>query len=65
MESKLNRFIDAELPDSKLVILDRLKHSILIEAPERVAPHLRDQRHPSHPAPRPDRVIRFYLGSDE
>jgi 3-oxoadipate enol-lactonase len=39
---RLNRFIDAQLPDSKLVILDKLKHSILIEAPERVAPQLRN-----------------------
>jgi len=37
---RLNRFIDQTLPDSKLVILDRIKHSILIEAPERVLPHL-------------------------
>ncbi len=39
---RLNRFIDSELPNSELVILDNLKHSILIEAPERVAPHLCD-----------------------
>ncbi|MGB0385438.1 MAG: alpha/beta fold hydrolase [Ardenticatenaceae bacterium] len=38
---RLNRFIHSQLPDSELVILDGLKHSILIEAPERVAPHIR------------------------
>ena len=37
---RLNRFIDQELPDSELVILEALKHSILIEGPERVAPHV-------------------------
>ncbi len=37
---RLNRFIDDKLPDSKLVILDAIKHSILIEAPERVLPHI-------------------------
>ena len=36
-----NRFIADTLPDSELVILDGLKHSILIEAPERVAPPVR------------------------
>ena len=36
------RFIAGALPDSELVILDGLKHSILIEAPERVAPPVRD-----------------------
>ena len=39
---RLNRFIADTLPDSELVILDGLKHSILIEAPERVAPPVRD-----------------------
>ena len=39
---RLNRFIAGALPDSELVILDGLKHSILIEAPERVAPPVRD-----------------------
>ena len=34
---RLNRFIAEELPDSELVILPGLKHSILIEAPELVA----------------------------
>jgi len=38
---RLNRFIDQQLPDSRLVILDGLKHSILVEAPERVAPHVK------------------------
>ncbi|MDP6868169.1 MAG: alpha/beta fold hydrolase [Acidimicrobiales bacterium] len=33
---RLNRFIADELSDAELVILDDLKHSILIEAPERV-----------------------------
>ena len=39
---RLNRFIADTLPDSELVILDGLKHSILVEAPERVAPPVRD-----------------------
>ena len=39
---RLNRFIVQTLPDAELVILDGLKHSILIEAPERVAPPVRD-----------------------
>jgi len=39
---RLNRFIAETLPDSEIVILDGLKHSILIEAPERVAPPVRD-----------------------
>ena len=38
---RLNRFMHAELPDSELVILEGLKHSILIEAPERVLPPLK------------------------
>ncbi len=33
---RLNHFMHGELPDSELVILEGLKHSILIEAPERV-----------------------------
>ena len=37
-----NRFMADALPDAELVILDGLKHAILIEAPERVAPHVRD-----------------------
>ena len=39
---RLNRFIAATIPGAELVILDGLKHSILIEAPERVVPPLRD-----------------------
>lgn len=39
---RLNKFINSELPDSELVILENLKHSILIEAPERVAHHVHD-----------------------
>ena len=38
---RLNRFIADQLPDSELVILDGLKHSILIEAPDKVLPPLR------------------------
>lgn len=37
-----NTFMAAELANSELVILDDLKHSIMIEGPERVVPHLRD-----------------------
>jgi pimeloyl-ACP methyl ester carboxylesterase len=33
-----NRFIAARLPKAQLVILDGLRHGILLEAPERVAP---------------------------
>lgn len=36
---RLNKLIDAALPDSELVILDGLKHSILVEAGETVAGH--------------------------
>ena len=39
---RLNQFIHSELQNSELIILDKLKHSILIEAPERVVPHVRD-----------------------
>jgi len=39
---RLNRFIADELPDSELVILDGIKHAILLEAPERVIPPVRD-----------------------
>lgn len=35
---RLNRIIDAELPNSKLVILPGLRHSIVVEAPDQVAP---------------------------
>ncbi len=37
---RLNRLIDAALPDSELVILPDLKHSILLEAGDLVARHL-------------------------
>jgi len=39
---RLNRFIAETLPDAELVILDGLKHSILVEGPDWVAPHVRD-----------------------
>ena len=39
---RLNRFMADTLPDAELVILEGLKHSILIEAPERVVPPVRD-----------------------
>ena len=35
---RLNRIIDGELPDSRLVILPELRHSIIVEAPDQVAP---------------------------
>jgi pimeloyl-ACP methyl ester carboxylesterase len=38
---RLNRLIDAAMPDSELVILDQLKHAIFIEATDRVLPHVR------------------------
>jgi len=38
---RLNRFMHDRLPHSTLVILDGLKHSILVEAPERVLPEVR------------------------
>ncbi len=38
---RLNRFIHEQLPDSQLVILPGLKHSLMIEASDRVLPHLR------------------------
>lgn len=38
---RLNRFIADELPNAELEILSGLKHSILIEAPERVLPPVR------------------------
>ena len=34
---RLNRFIDSQLNNSQLVILENLKHAILLEAPARVA----------------------------
>ena len=39
---RLNRFIADELPNSELVILEGLKHSVLIEAPELVATAVQD-----------------------
>ena len=39
---RLNEFMHAQLPDSRLVILDGIKHSILVEGPERVIPHVRE-----------------------
>ncbi len=37
-----NRFMADALPNSELVILDNIKHSILIEGPDRVAPYVRE-----------------------
>ncbi|WP_170335954.1 alpha/beta fold hydrolase [Ruegeria arenilitoris] len=37
---RLNRLIDQALPNSELLILPKLKHSILLEAGDRVAEHL-------------------------
>jgi pimeloyl-ACP methyl ester carboxylesterase len=37
---RLNRRIADALPHSELIILDGLKHAILIEAPDRVASHV-------------------------
>ena len=39
---RLNQFIDSELPNSRLVILEGLKHALMIEASEQVLPHLRE-----------------------
>lgn len=39
---RLNRQIADALPNAELVILDRLKHAIFIEATDRVLPHVRD-----------------------
>ncbi len=39
---RLNRFIAQALPNAELVILEGLKHAILIEASERVAAHVRE-----------------------
>jgi len=39
---RLNQFIDGELPDSRLVILEGLKHALMIEASDRVLPQLRE-----------------------
>ena len=38
---RLNTYIQSQLDDSKLVILDGLKHSILMEAPTKVAAEIR------------------------
>lgn len=38
---RLNRLIHGELPDSRLVILEGLKHSLMIEASDKVLPHVR------------------------
>ncbi len=38
---RLNRLMHSKLPNSELVILDGIKHSILIEGPERVLPHVK------------------------
>ena len=38
---RLNQFMHEQLPDSELVILDGLKHSVLIEASDRVLPPLK------------------------
>ena len=40
--SVLNKLIADTLPNAELVILENLKHSILIEGPEKVLPPLRD-----------------------
>ena len=42
---RLNRLIDAALPNSELVILDHFKHSILLEAGPMVARHMIDFIH--------------------
>jgi len=39
---RLNQFIDGELPNSHLVILEGLKHALMIEASHQVLPHLRE-----------------------
>jgi pimeloyl-ACP methyl ester carboxylesterase len=39
---RLNQFIHSELPDSRLVILEGLKHSLMIEASDRLLPPLRE-----------------------
>jgi pimeloyl-ACP methyl ester carboxylesterase len=37
---RLNELIAKKLPNSRLVVLPKLRHAILLEAPEQVAPHL-------------------------
>ena len=39
---RLNQFIDGELPSSRLVILEGLKHALMIEASEQVLTQLRE-----------------------
>ena len=39
---RLNEFIHSQLPDSELVILEGLRHSILVEAADQVGPIVRD-----------------------
>lgn len=38
---RLNRFIDGELPNSELVVLPEVRHSIVVECPDQIVPHLR------------------------
>jgi len=38
---RLNKFMAAQISNAELVILDGIKHSILVEGPERVIPHLK------------------------
>jgi Predicted hydrolases or acyltransferases (alpha/beta hydrolase superfamily) len=38
----LNKSIADTIPNAELVILENLKHSILIEGPEKILPPLRD-----------------------
>ena len=42
LQPRLNRFSAGQLPNAELVILEDLKHSILIEAPDRVLGPVRD-----------------------
>jgi pimeloyl-ACP methyl ester carboxylesterase len=39
---RLNQFMAEQIKNSELVILDGIKHSILVEGPERVIPHVRE-----------------------
>ena len=39
---RLNRFMHEQLPDSRLVIIDGIKHSLLMEASHLALPHIRD-----------------------
>jgi 3-oxoadipate enol-lactonase len=38
----LNEFMHGELPDSRLLILEGLKHALMIEASDKVLPPLRE-----------------------